>query len=135
MKKILLLFVSIAMLTACSKDEDDNKESQDPILGKWYLTEVNNAQDFQVNDCNSQSYINFKSDGTAHSEFFSENNGNCESAPNDGNWTAGDNSKYTFDVPGFGPMTGRVEFNSSSRFTFYPDLFASANTNLVFEMK
>lgn len=135
MKKLLLLFVSVAMLTACSKDNDDENGSQEPILGTWYLVEINNAQGYEVNDCNSKSYIDFKSDGTAHSEFYSQNNGNCESEANDGNWTAGDNSKYTFNVPGFGNMTGKVEFNSSSRFTFYPDLLTTQNTNLVFEMK
>lgn len=139
MKKIFLLLFSLALLTSCNKD-DDNGGGNDAILGKWYVVEINNsgALNLQVGECSSQSFIDFKADNTAESSYYSNESGTCvlESSDNDA-WTNNGGDKYTFAVPfeDIGSLTGKVVFNSNSQFTFYPDILAGQNTNIVFEKR
>ncbi|MFD1095424.1 lipocalin family protein [Salegentibacter chungangensis] len=133
MKKIFLLFVSLAVLSSCSSDDDTGGD--DPILGVWFLAEANNAQGLEVDECNDDSYIDFKADGTAETEFFSDESGDCIGEKNTSEWSASGDSRYTFNVPGVGNLSGRVEFSGNGSFTFYPDLGATQGTNLVFEKR
>ncbi len=41
MKKILLLFVAIATMSACSKDEETTPKNENLIIGSWELTHFN----------------------------------------------------------------------------------------------
>jgi hypothetical protein len=140
MKKIFLLFFSLTLLTSCSKDDENTNTGPDPILGVWFVAEINNtgALNLQVNDCNRQSFINFKMDSKADSEVHAEEGGECNvtNSEND-EWSNLSNSKYRFVIPfeGIGSQSGRVEFNGSTGFTFYPDFLASQNTNVVFEKR
>lgn len=130
MKKILILMLSIATLTACSNDDDNNEPEQEKILGTWFLVEANNAPGLEINDCTSQSKITFNADNSATTEFHAMSNGECVSSTNNTTWSKSD-SKYTFEIPSYGPVPGTVTFNSSSKFTFVPDV--SPSTSLVFE--
>ncbi len=140
MKKLFILFFSMALLTSCNNDDDITNSGPDPILGKWFVAEVNNtgALNLQVNDCNRQSFINFKMDSKADSAVYAEEGGECnvDNSEND-DWSNLGGSKYRIIIPfeGIGSQSGRVEFNGSTGFTFYPDLFASQNTNVVFEKR
>tara|TARA_R100000935_G_scaffold55968_1_gene86641 strand:+ start:504 stop:926 length:423 start_codon:yes stop_codon:yes gene_type:complete len=140
MKKIFLLFFTLALLTSCSNDDDGGNVGDDPILGKWFVAEINNTGNLpiEVNDCNRQSFIDFKSNFQADSALYAENGAECnvENSEND-DWSNEGNSKYRFVIPfeGIGAQTGRIEFNGTSSFTFYPDLLAGQNTSIVFEKR
>src|SRR5680860_1561734 len=123
MKKIFVLFFSIALLTACS--EDDNNAT-DPVVGKWFIAEVNNVpgSDFTLSECNTNSFMTFNADGTTNSVFYTEIDGNCtagDSITSDWGQQAG---IYTFTIPipeleAFSPLTGTIQFNADT-FTFTP---------------
>lgn len=138
MKKIFLLFMSLAVLSSCS-DDDDAGNGDNKILGTWGLVEINNAGDFliPINECTSRSQITFNSDGTAVSEYYMNTQAGCTADSEEGNWSGGgDDNKYIFRIPILGSQPGRVEFsNDYSRFTFYPDALMTNNTNIVFEKK
>src|SRR5680860_34271 len=80
MKKIFVLFFSIALLTACSEDD---KTDSDPVLGKWFVAEVNNIpqSDFTLSECNTNSFMTFNADETTDSVFYTEIEGNCTAGP------------------------------------------------------
>jgi len=138
MKKIFLLFFSLALLTSCSSDDDGGNSGDDKILGKWFVAEINNsgALNLSASDCNQQSFIDFKADGNADSAFYSENGGECILEDSDtSSWSNEGSSRYKFTIPfeGIGSQAGRVEFNSSNTsFSFYPDLLIGQDTNIVF---
>ncbi|TRO65270.1 lipocalin family protein [Christiangramia sabulilitoris] len=127
MKKLLILLVSVCLFTACS-DDDDSGAVEGNIVGTWLLVEANNVPGFEVDDCTGQSTLTFNADNSASSTFFSESDGICSSATENGVWTSSENSKYTLLVPGFDdPVTGTVTFSSNNRFTFVPDVFTASN--------
>ena len=120
MKKILLLFLSLGLLAACSNDDDSTTDDGTRIVGKWFLEAVRpmGGQN-TLNECNQNSYIEFDADGTANSEFFEENETACESeGESPGTWSYNGNNSYTFLVPNVGNTTGNVNFTSDSRFIF-----------------
>ncbi|MGB8703521.1 MAG: lipocalin family protein, partial [Gillisia sp.] len=127
----------VALVSACSKD-DNSDNSNDKIVGKWYLASFDGGAalpDASASDCNKQSYIDFKSDGTAGTAYYSDNNGECTSETSSSTWQNLGNSKYKFVIPVYdlGAQSGTVEFNGSSSFTFHPDLFPGAS--IVFEKR
>jgi len=140
MKKIFLLFFSLALLTSCSNDDDKNS-GDDKILGKWFVAEINNSGplNLSASDCNQRSFIDFKADGNADSAFYTENGGECILEDSDTSaWSNEGNSRYKFTIPfeGIGSQAGRVEFNSSNiSFSFYPDLLIGQDTFIVFEKR
>ncbi|HSM63332.1 MAG TPA: lipocalin family protein, partial [Gillisia sp.] len=112
----------------------------DEILGKWFVVQVNNsgALNLTVSECNKQSFIDFKADSNADSAFYTEVDGECTLEDSDTSaWSNEGNSRYSFNIPfeGIGSQTGRVDFNGSSSFTFFPDILAGQNTNIVFEKR
>ncbi len=130
MKKLLILFLSISLFTACS-DDDDDSASDDNIVGTWVLVEANSIPGYTVDDCTSQSTITFNTDNSASSTFYSNVDGSCESANDTGTWSSSSNSQYTIEIPGFdAPVTGTITFNNN-RFTFVPNLLPTAS--LTFE--
>ncbi len=64
MNRILILSLLLFTLFSCSSD-DDTENSNDPILGKWFLFSVNNTE---VSDCEKKSSIEFKSNGLTISD-------------------------------------------------------------------
>ncbi len=140
MKKIFILFFSLALLFSCSNDDDGGNSGDDQILGKWFVAEINNTGtlNIDVNNCNRQSFIDFKSDFKADSALYAEEGGECNvnNSEND-DWSSLGDSRYRFVIPfeGIGSQAGRAEFNGSTSFTFYPDLLAGQNTNIVFEKR
>ena len=140
MKKIFILFFSLALLASCSSDDDGGNSGDDQILGKWFVTEVNNsgALNLTVSECNKESFIDFMADNNADSAFYTENGGECTLEDSDTSaWSNEGNSRYKFTIPfeGIGAQSGRVDFNGSTSFTFFPDILAGQNTNIVFEKR
>ncbi|RKS53556.1 lipocalin-like protein [Gillisia mitskevichiae] len=140
MKKIFLLFFSLTLLSSCTSDDDSGNAGDDQILGKWYVAEINNSGtlNLTVSECNKQSFIDFNADNNADSAFYTVTDGECELKDSDNSaWSNEGNSRYKFTIPfeGIGSQAGRVEFNESSSFTFYPDLLSGQNTNIVFEKR
>ena len=134
MKKFFVLFFGIALLTACSKDDN---ASPDPVLGKWFVAEVNNVpgSDFTLSECNTNSFMTFNADGTTDSVFYTEIEGNCTAGPS----TNSDWSKqigiYTITVPipelePYNTLSGTIQFNADT-FTFTPTGFLQ--TTIVFK--
>jgi len=135
MKKIFVLFLSIALLTACNNNDDSNPEN-DPILGKWFIVEINNSPipGFSLNECNTKSNMTFNSDGITNSVFHSEIDGNCTAGPSENGEWRHQSGIYTFTLPipelePFSPISGRIQFNANS-FTFTP--ISSPGTTIVF---
>ena len=134
MKKIFVLFFSIALLTACS--EDDNNAT-DPVVGKWFVVEVNNipGSDFTLSECNTNSFMTFNADGTTNSVFSSEVEGNCLAGASTNSEWKQQASIYTFTIPipeleDFSPLSGTIQFNADT-FTFTP--LISSGTTIVFK--
>ena len=133
MKKFFVLFFSIAFLTACS---DDDTDASDPVLGKWFIAEVNDipGSDFSLSECNTNSFITFNADGTTNSVFYTEIEANCVAGtPTNSEWSkqAGIYS-FNIEIPelkDFSPLSGTIQFNANS-FTFTPIL--SPGTTIVF---
>jgi len=140
MKKLLVLFLAATALISCNKD-DDNNDGDNKIVGKWYLSEINNsgALNLEVSDCNAKSFIEFKANKAATTEYYNETNGVCTLEPSESStWSGTEGEKYSFFVPveNIGKLTGKVTFNSdNTAFTFYPDVFITQNTNIVFVKK
>ena len=135
MRKILLLFISMTMLTACSNN-DDGTETDDgsKIVGKWFLVDAKaGGVSGNLSACTTQNtFITFNADGSASSEFWEDINGTCEKTDNNtGTWEYKGSSVYTVDVAGYGNLEGTVNFESSTRFNFTsPEI---APVVLVFE--
>ena len=134
MKKFFVLFFSIALLTACS--EDDNT-STDPILGKWFIAEVNNipGSDFTLSECNTKSYITFNADGTTNSKFSTQVDGICNEGTETNSVWSKQASIYSFTIPipelePISPLSGTIQFDAES-FTFTP--LISTGTTIVFK--
>jgi hypothetical protein len=121
--------------------DDDNNDGDNKIVGKWYLSEINNsgALNLQVNNCNAQSFIDFKADKTATTEYYIETDGICSLESSDtSDWSGNEGEKYSFFVPveNIGKLSGTVSYNSDyTEFTFYPDVFETQGTNIVFVKK
>lgn len=131
MKKILILFLSITLFTACS-DDDDSTNLEGDIVGTWTLVEASNIPGYTVDECTGQSTITFNADNTASSDFFTNNGAECNQDSDTGDWSSSANSQYTFAVPQLGDITGVVSFNdNNTRFVFTPVDFPTSS--LTFE--
>ncbi len=134
MKKLFVLFFSMALLTACS--EDDNS-STDPIVGTWFVAEVNNipGSDFTLSECNTSSFMTFNADGTTSSVFYSQLDGNCTAGPSTNSVWSEQVGIYSFTLPipeleAISPLSGTIQFNVDT-FTFTPVI--SPQTTIVFK--
>ncbi len=133
MKKFFVLFFSIALLTACSEDEEP---TTDPVLGTWFVTEVNNVpgSEFTLSQCNTNSYMTFNAEGTTNSVFYTEIAGTCTAGTQmDSEWSK-NAIIYSFNIPipelaAINPVFGTIQFNGDT-FTFTPTLFPG--TTIVF---
>lgn len=97
MKKIFLLFVSVALvgasLTSCSSD--DNGGSSSEIVGKWYAEKTTytfmgqQTEQAYTHACPSEKdYVNFKSNGNfVYAEYYST----CELFEDNGTWVINGN--------------------------------------------
>lgn len=134
MKKIFVLFFSMALLTACS---DDDTEPSDPVLGKWFVAEVNNVpgSDFTLSECNTNSFMTFNADGTTNSVFYTQVEANCVAgAPTNSEWSK-QAGIYSFSISfpeleDFSPLSGTIQFNADT-FIFTPII--SSGTTIVFK--
>lgn len=130
MKKILILFLSLSLFTACSDDDDPKVEGN--IVGTWLLVEANNVPGFTVNECTGRSTITFNANNTASSKFYSYVGEDCVFVNDTGSWSNSSGSQYTIEIPGFDdPVDGTVVFSSETRFTFTLNDFPA--TSLTFE--
>lgn len=117
MKKFLFLFLSLAVLAACSNDDDNGDTNQpDPIIGTWLLVDASSPLDDQF--CfDEESTITFNEDETGQSAFYLTS-AECEVTNSTGTWSNNGNSAYTISVPVLGNLQGTANFTSSDRFTF-----------------
>lgn len=114
MKKILVIFLSLAFLTACS--DDDEQSGPDPIIGTWILVEASGQIEGQF--ClEKESTITFNSNNSGNATFYLTFE-NCEPKTSTGGWTNNGNSLYTISVPVLGDTQGTANFINANRFTF-----------------
>ena len=120
MKKILFMIMAVALLAACSNDDDSTQSGDDAILGKWFLADAKAGSVSVATECQKNSNITFNNDQSADSEYYESNDaGECNLESSDeGAWSNNSNSVYTFNVPGYGNLTGKVDFSGSNSFTF-----------------
>ncbi len=115
MKKIFVLFLSMAFLFACSSD-DDEPQGEDPIVGTWVLVQMTPPSiDFSA--CENSSTINLNANKTGSGSFYFEET-NCIEQTSTGNWVNNGNSSYTIAVPFLGNITGTANFTGDDEFTF-----------------
>ena len=116
MKKIFVLFLSLAFLTACSNDDDNGQTGPDPILGTWVLVDASGqiAGQFCLEE---ESTITFNANNTGSAIFYLTAT-NCEATSSAGGWTNRGNSNYTISVPLIGDTQGTANFVNANRFTF-----------------
>ncbi len=131
MKKLLVLFLSMAFLTACSNDDDNGDQGSDPILGTWLLVEASSPINTQF--ClDEESTLTFNSNGTGQANFFLSQF-QCAATTAPGTWRNNGNSNYTITVQGLGDLVGTVNFsNNNTRFTFATTVLTVPGT-LTFE--
>lgn len=114
MKRLLILFLSMAVFAACSSD-DDGTQGSDPIIGSWVLVQATPPLDSQF--CmDEESTITFNEDETGEATFYLTQM-DCEAESSQGNWDNRGNSAYTIGVPVIGDLEGTANF-SGNRFTF-----------------
>lgn len=115
MKKFIFIFLSFALLTGCSSD-DDTANTEDPILGTWILVDA--SSNLKGEFClEKESTITFNADNSGSSTFYLSQ-AQCEATSSSGNWVNRGNSLYTITVPVFGDLQGSVNFSGSNNFTF-----------------
>ncbi|SHF45928.1 Lipocalin-like domain-containing protein [Salegentibacter echinorum] len=137
MKKLFLMLFSIALLTSCS-DDDDVNAGDEKILGTWFVAEANGIPDFELEDCNRESFIEFNSDNTTYSEYYTQTGEDCtREDTTESVWSVNSgiyNFNLPFDLDGFENVQGTINFNSDlTEFTFTPTLLPSAS--IVFEKR
>lgn len=131
MKKLLILFLSMTIFTACSSDDDDTANGPEPIVGAWMLAEVNPAL-FDPQGCNEPSTVTFNENNAGSGTFYIESN-ECEAATSSVSWTK-TNGDYTIEIPipVVGNQQGSVDFqNNNNRFVFRPQ--GIPGTSLTFD--
>ena len=120
MKKLLILLFAISLVIACSDDDDANTDDGMEIVGKWFLIDLRTsvAQN-TLSTCNQNSFIQFNADNSASSEFYEENETECElESNNDGIWAYLGDGRYEFFIPELGNQSGTVRFTNNSQFIF-----------------
>ena len=117
MKKFLVLFLSLAVFTACSSDDDADSNTPDPVLGTWILVDASAPLDTQF--ClEEDSSITFNANNTLSSTFYLTE-ADCAATTSAGTWSNRGNSVYTITVPMIeGDLQGTVNFSSANKFTF-----------------
>lgn len=121
MKKIFVLFLSLTVLTACSKDDDSGESGPDPIIGTWVLVD---ASFVSPEACEQESTINFKQDNTVTGSFYL-GEAQCAVQGSAGNWQNLGNSVYSVSIPVAGDVQGTVTFSSTNKFVFTTPSFGS----------
>jgi len=131
MKKLLVLFLSMAFLVACSNDDDNGEQGPDPIIGTWVLVDVSAPLDSQF--CSEEvSTMTFNSNNTGTATFYLTSS-ECNATTAPGTWANNGNSAYTITVPVLGSLQGTANFTSNnSRFAFTTAVFGLPGT-LTFE--
>ena len=131
MKKLFLLFLSLAVFAACSKDDDDNGGNEpDPIIGTWVLVNASTPLDTQFCD-DEESVITFNENNTGEATFYLTAS-ECSATESEGTWSNNGNSSYTISVPVIGNLNGTANFTSADRFTFSTSIVGVPGT-LTFE--
>ena len=127
MKKLVILVMCIASLLSCSSDDDTGQSLQDPIVGKWYLFDIQiNGTSVISDNCLYRSFIELNANNSSDGEYYQNSSGSCQLVPvTYPDWTNLGDSVYRFVVPMFGLQTGEVEFVGSSKFNFTSDDFPS----------
>ncbi|MDR2221833.1 MAG: hypothetical protein LBE34_03740 [Flavobacteriaceae bacterium] len=63
MRKVLVvMFVSVVALTACSKSDENNTESntlRGKVIGKWFIDKERKSNSYQYNNNGTAEYINY----------------------------------------------------------------------------
>lgn len=117
MKKHLILFMVAGLFTfsACS-DDDDNGDTQDPIVGTWAVVSIQPPA-ININDCEETSTITFNSNNTGSAIFYSAEAG-CAPLTAAGAWQNEGDDTYSINVPVLGDVSGSVDFNGPNEFFF-----------------
>lgn len=123
MKKLLVFFLGLTLITACSSDDDVATPGEDPIVGTWILVD---ATLFNPNSCEEESTITFTSDKKANGTFYVDPS-DCSAETSSGNWENNGNDSYTVSVPVLGDnLQGTVNFlDNNNRFVFTTSSFGS----------
>lgn len=116
MKKLIVLFLSMAFLIACSNDDDSVDQGPDPIIGTWVL--VNATGQLEGQFClEKESTITFNPDNSGSATFYLTS-AECAPSSSTGGWTNRGSSNYTISVPVFGDLQGTANFINANSFTF-----------------
>lgn len=117
MKKLLILFMSFAVLAACSSDDDNtDAEQKDPIIGTWVLVDTSAELDGQF--ClEEDSVMTFNENNTGNATFYLTAT-ECEPETSEGNWENTGSNRYTISLPALGNVPGTATFSGQNTFSF-----------------
>lgn len=114
MKKLIFIFLSLAVLTACNSDDDSNSNADDPIIGTWILVDSSIAT---PQTCTQESTITFNQDNSGSGTFYIAET-ECQPQNSTGNWRNLGNSRYSIVAPIVETIEGVANFIGNDDFTF-----------------
>lgn len=123
MKKIIVLSLTIICFigTSCSSDDDGNipTTAQDPLIGNWqFVKRVENGVEDTTDDCELNSTINFKEDGTTtDTSFYLNSNSECVSEILNATWKKLENNTYEItpeDLENDTPINAEITFSDNT---------------------
>jgi len=79
MKRFLFLLCAVFAISACSKDDDENNNPTDKIVGEWRLTEMRvDGSNFPLFPCDDLCSITFRENGTSIESIYQDDfEGGC----------------------------------------------------------
>ncbi len=121
MKKVFLLFVSIAMIgfTACSSDDDNDNKGSDPIIGTWNLYSINGKE---LSECERKSSIVFSKETVLIKAYSNDENKGCTlEASLTGTWKNEGEGNYTITNNEQEKTTNFITFSDKNRTMSYTE--------------
>ena len=121
MKKLLFLFLSLTILSACSSDDEGDVQETDPIVGTWVLV---SSSTINPDNCEQASTLTLNQNNSASGTFYVDQL-DCTPQSSTGTWENLGGSRYELTVPVIGNLSGTVTFSGNNEFTFTTDSFGS----------
>ncbi|MDG3584168.1 lipocalin family protein [Galbibacter pacificus] len=112
--------IHVYSMTPDESGDDEGVQQEDPVIGKWQYTKAieymdGEQQPSELSECEKQSTIEFKVDGTLTSEFFDEDGTDCVSQGVDNlQWENKGEGVYETRYENGDKYTAKITFNKNT---------------------
>ncbi|WP_335966832.1 lipocalin family protein [Galbibacter sp. PAP.153] len=112
--------IHVYSMTPDESGDDEGVQQEDPVIGKWQYTEAieymnGEQQSSELSECEKQSIIEFRVDGTLISEFFDEDGTDCVSQGVDNlQWENKGEGVYETRYENGDKYTAKITFNKNT---------------------